>query len=85
MEGILDWDIRDRLGALKDPVLLLAGAEDLLTPPWKCLETARLIPHSRFEVVPGVGHAFPVEDPKGFARRVTAFIDEASNLPVTHG
>lgn len=75
MEGILDWDIRDRLGALKDPVLFLAGAEDLLTPPWKCLETARRVPHSRFEVVPGVGHAFPVEDPKGFAERVAAFVD----------
>jgi 3-oxoadipate enol-lactonase len=75
MEGILNWDIRDRLGALKEPVLFLAGAEDLLTPPWKCLETARRVPHARFEVVPGVGHAFPVEDPKAFAVRVAEFVD----------
>jgi len=79
MKGILDWDIRDRLEAIRDSVLFLAGAEDLLTPPWKCLETAKLVPHSRFEIVPGVGHAFPVEEPKAFARRVTEFIDAVSN------
>lgn len=85
MEGILDWDIRERLGALKDPVLFLAGAEDLLTPPWKCLATAQGVPHSRFEVVPGVGHAFPVEEPKAFSSRVTEFIDIVSNESGTRG
>lgn len=70
MKGILDWDVRPRLHGVKDPVLLLAGAEDLLTPPWKCLETAKGISHSRFEMVPSVGHAFPVEAPRAFASRV---------------
>lgn len=73
VRGIQGWDIRDRLARIADPVLVLSGAEDLLTPPWKCLDTARGIPGSRFEVVPGIGHAFPVEDPRGFAARVRAF------------
>ena len=73
IRGILGWDIRDRLGAIRAPVLLLSGAEDLLTPPWKCLATAQGIPGARFEVVPGIGHAYPVEDPKGFVARVLAF------------
>ncbi len=85
MEGLLEWDIRDRLGALKDPVLFLAGAEDLLTPPWKCLETARLVPQSRFEVVLGIGHSFPVEAPKDFTKRVSEFIDGLANIPLTRG
>lgn len=76
MKGILDWDLSDHLGAVRDPILLLAGAEDLLTPPWKCLETAQRIAHARFEIVPGIGHAWPVEDPKAFAERVLAFVDE---------
>ncbi len=76
IRGTQGWDIRDRLGHIQAPVLLLSGAEDLLTPPWKCLETAKGIPHSRFEVVPGIGHAYPVEDPKGFVARVRAFILE---------
>lgn len=74
MEGLLDWDIRERLGAVEAPVLFLSGAEDLLTPPWKCLETARLVPRSRFEVIPGVGHALPVEAPKVFTSRILEFI-----------
>jgi len=76
IRGTLGWDIRERLNQIQAPVLLLSGAEDLLTPPWKCLETARRIPHGRFEVVPGIGHAFPVEDPKSFVARVRAFVDE---------
>jgi len=73
IRGILGWDIRDRLGAIEAPVLLLSGAEDLLTPPWKCLATAQGIPGCRFEVVPGVGHAYPVEDSRGFVARVLEF------------
>ena len=75
IRGTLGWDIRDRLERIQAPVLLLCGAEDLLTPPWKCLETAQGIPGSRFEVVPGIGHAYPVEDPKGFVARVRNFTD----------
>lgn len=76
IRGTLGWDIRGRLGLIQDPVLLLCGAEDLLTPPWKCLETAKGIPGSRFEVVPGIGHAYPVEDPRGFVTRVRRFMDK---------
>ena len=76
MEGILHWDARERLGTIRDPLLLLCGAEDLLTPPWKCLETAQEIPHSRFEQIPGIGHAFPVEDPKTYVAYALSFIDE---------
>ncbi len=77
IRGTLGWDLRDRLKLVQVPVLLLSGAEDLLTPPWKCLETARLIPRSRFEVVPGIGHAYPVENPKAFVARVREFMAEA--------
>lgn len=73
IEGVLQWDIRHKLDQIKEPVLLLAGAEDLLTPVWKCAETSKLIPNCDFEIVPGVGHAFPVEAPKPFAARVRAF------------
>lgn len=76
IRGTLGWDIRERLGQVQAPVLLLCGAEDLLTPPWKCLETARRIPGSQFEVVPGVGHAYPVENPKEFLSRVKQFLDK---------
>lgn len=73
IRGTLGWDIRGRLGLIQDPVLLLCGAEDLLTPPWKCLDTARHLPGSRFEIVPGIGHSFPVEEPKTYVSRLLRF------------
>jgi 3-oxoadipate enol-lactonase len=73
IRGTVGWDIRDRLAAVRAPVLLLAGAEDLLTPPWKCLETAKRLPGGRFEIVPGIGHSFPVEDPKAYVARLLRF------------
>lgn len=76
IRGTQGWDIRERLGAILAPVLLLCGAEDLLTPPWKCLETARRIPGSRFEVVPDIGHAYPVENPKKYTARIRRFLDK---------
>jgi 3-oxoadipate enol-lactonase len=85
MEGILQWDFRSRLGLVKDPLLLLCGAEDLLTPPWKCLETAQGIPHSRFEMVPSVGHALPVEEPKKYISYALSFIDETLREQQNHG
>ena len=76
IRGTLGWDLRARLAQIAVPTLLLAGAEDLLTPPWKCLEAAQGIPGSRFEIIPGIGHAYPVEDPKGFAAQLKGFIVE---------
>lgn len=85
MEGVLEWDARDRMSAIREPVLVLAGAEDLLTPPWKSQAAAALIPGARFKVVPGVGHAFPVEDPAGYASVVGQFIDETASPNETRG
>ncbi len=76
IRGIFGWDIRPRLGGISDPIMLLSGAEDLLTPSWKCMETSQLIIKSRFEIIPGVGHSFPVEDPKRFVTMVLNFIQE---------
>lgn len=74
IRGVMGWDIRARLGRITAPILFLCGAEDLLTPPWRCLETAQLIPDSHFELVPGIGHSFPVEDPKAFVKQVLGFV-----------
>jgi 3-oxoadipate enol-lactonase len=74
IRGTQGWDIRERLERIEARVLILSGAEDLLTPPWKCQATAQGIPNSRFEVVPEIGHAYPVEDPRGFGARVRAFV-----------
>jgi 3-oxoadipate enol-lactonase len=77
MEGILHWDARERLHRISDRILFLCGAQDLLTPPWKCLETAQGVTQSRFEMVPGIGHAWPVEDPKAYIERVLFYVGQS--------
>lgn len=83
--GALASGQRGDLEAIGDPLLLLSGAEDLLTPPWKAGEVAKALPHARFEVVPGIGHAYPVEDPKAFSQRLIAFVDENAGIADRHG
>lgn len=83
--GALASGFRTELEAIRDPLLLISGAEDLLTPPWKAMEVAKVIPHARFETVPGIGHAYPVEDPKAFALRLGAFVDETGRDVDRHG
>ncbi len=49
----------DRLKALKVPVLVIHGADDLLIPVNGGEDTARSIPDAELLVVPGMGHDFP--------------------------
>jgi 3-oxoadipate enol-lactonase len=83
--GALEGGPRARLGDITDPLLLLAGAEDLLSPPWKALAVAQAVPHARLEVIPGIGHAFPVEDPGAFVVRCLHFVRESHECAETDG
>lgn len=85
MKGALEWTLDEQLEEITDPILILAGAEDLLTPPQKGLDVANRISTSRFELIHGIGHSFPVEDPKGFLTRVQSFLDELEVAADSHG
>ena len=75
LEGFLTMDdLRPALGRIETPTLVLSGGDDLLFPPAYGREIAAAIPGASFEVLPGVGHVAPVEDPAGFAGRVHAFL-----------
>jgi 3-oxoadipate enol-lactonase len=73
--GILAWNGTrvKRLGAIKAPTLILAGAEDLLTPPAYARALSRLIRRARLRVLPG-GHGFFVEHAEDFNGAVLRFL-----------
>jgi pimeloyl-ACP methyl ester carboxylesterase len=75
IEGALSWDIRPKLSSIEEPVLVLMGDRDLLTPAWMGLQLARLIKHSIFELVPEGSHTFPVERPSFFVEKIRSFIE----------
>jgi pimeloyl-ACP methyl ester carboxylesterase len=75
-EAYLQFDALDRLGDIRAPTLVVAGEQDLLTPPWIVREVARAIPGARFELIHGDGasHVVPLERPDDFNRLVVDFL-----------
>lgn len=66
------FDVTDRLREITTPLLAVAGADDLVTPPAQHQQLARAVPDGRFAVLRGVGHLAPLEDP----RRTAALLRE---------
>ena len=75
-QAYLHFDALDRLGGITAPTLVIAGEQDLLTPPWVAREVAAGIPGARFELVTGDGssHVLPLERPDDFNQLVTNFL-----------
>ncbi|HEY3355043.1 MAG TPA: alpha/beta hydrolase [Polyangia bacterium] len=51
-----------RLGEIRCPTVVIAGADDVLIPPHNSRVLARRIPRAVLEIVPDVGHALPLLD-----------------------
>ncbi|SHM59274.1 4-carboxymuconolactone decarboxylase /3-oxoadipate enol-lactonase [Actinacidiphila paucisporea] len=62
-EALAAFDIRDSLGSIGVPTLVVAGADDTETPPADARLLVAGIPDSRLAVVPATGHLAPVEEP----------------------
>jgi 3-oxoadipate enol-lactonase len=72
----LSHDTLSRLGAIRAPVLVVGGAEDILVPPARQQELAAGIPGARLHVVEGVGHSVNLEGQLTFNPIVRAFLAE---------
>jgi 3-oxoadipate enol-lactonase len=59
--AISQHDVRDRLGAIEAPTLVIAGEDDPSTPPEKAEEIAAGVSGSRLEVLAGARHLANVE------------------------
>jgi 3-oxoadipate enol-lactonase / 4-carboxymuconolactone decarboxylase len=62
-EALAAFDIRDALGGITVPTLVVAGADDTETPPADARLLVAGIPDARLAVVPATGHLAPVEEP----------------------
>ena len=76
LDALTDYPIRDRLGEIACPTLIVWGAEDKLVPARDADEFARLIPNSRKVVWPETGHVAMIERPAGFNALLWAFLAE---------
>ena len=67
-------DQRALLGAIKTPVLVVGGAEDVTFPPREAIAMAAAIPGSSVRVLDGVAHLAGLEDPTLVSALVEQFL-----------
>ena len=69
-------DVRDELGAIRAPTLLVWGARDGLVPAWLAAEWARRIGACTTVLLDGAGHVPMWDAPEALADTVVAFLTE---------
>ena len=67
-------DQRALLGAIKTPVLVVGGAEDVTFPPREAIAMADAIPNSSVRVLDGVAHLAGLENPPLVSALVEQFL-----------
>ncbi|MEU2427461.1 alpha/beta fold hydrolase [Streptomyces sp. NPDC013157] len=69
-----DWDVRDRLGAIDVPTLVIVGTHDFICPPKWAHELQAGIPDARLCELSGSGHFGHIEEPDRFTAAVLDFV-----------
>jgi 3-oxoadipate enol-lactonase len=72
--SVVGLDIRDRLGEIRVPTLIITGTLDGRTPPEESEFMNRHIPDAWLKLIKGAGHLANVEQPAVFNRAVLDFI-----------
>ena len=72
-----DDTLRDLLGTIRVPTLVVVGNQDILTPRGDSEELAELIPTAELVVISGAAHGFMVEHASTFNRVLLDFLDRA--------
>lgn len=73
-----DFDIRDQLGQIQLPTLVLGSDADPLTPLKYSQYLAAQIPHARLVTLPLAGHMLLLAHPAPAAAAITAFLHETT-------
>lgn len=79
--ALADVDLRDRIGAIAVPTLVVAGAEDPVTTVAMAEALAGAIPGAGLEVIPEASHILTVERPREATAILQAFLDEVAPAP----
>jgi pimeloyl-ACP methyl ester carboxylesterase len=68
-------DTVSRLGQIQAPTLVMHGGADVMSPVGNARLLASKIPAAELVIVPGAGHAFPLERPRESFEAVARFLD----------
>lgn len=76
LEILRDSDLRELLGDIAQPTLVIAGDRDTLTPKAASEAMAQSLPEARLAVVQGAAHAPFLSHPQVFMQHLKSFLDE---------
>ena len=76
--ALRDMDQRDAVGAIRHPVLIIAGRDDPSTPPERAEEIKERIPHANLVVFDECAHLSNIEQKDAFNAAVVPFLTEAA-------
>jgi 3-oxoadipate enol-lactonase/4-carboxymuconolactone decarboxylase len=76
------FDVTERLSQITVPVLAIAGAEDIPTPPRGLAQIASDVKDGRLVVLDGVGHLAPAEAPDRVAELIADHVAPRANDPL---
>lgn len=74
--SMVDYDLRDRLGEIAVPTMVLHGSEDMVLLPDGATLLAEGIPGARLVWMHGIGHMLQWEAPDEFVDRIVDFAKE---------
>ena len=77
-------NLGEELNQIKQPVCLIWGNNDTITPPFVAKEFNRLIPNSELHFVDKCGHAPMMEVPEEFNRILTEFLSRQKTPAATN-
>lgn len=76
-----DRNMKEELGQLAMPTLIIWGRNDRITPPSVAEEFHEGIPNARLVFLDECGHAPPIEQPSQFARLMREFLETSVPAP----
>ena len=74
-EALRDMDLRDRLGRIEAPTLVISAADDPAIPPENGELLSDSIPDAGFELIPHAAHLANVEQPEAVTRAILGHLE----------
>ncbi|TPW28186.1 alpha/beta fold hydrolase [Pararhizobium mangrovi] len=73
--ALANLDLREEIGRIENPTLVVVGSLDAATPPPMAHELAASIEGAQLVELPGLGHAPMAQAPAAFLEAIYAFLD----------
>jgi len=74
--GTPETSLLNRVGAIRQPVLVANGDEDAMIPTVQSFALSQAMPNARLVIYPDSGHAFMFQYPEAFGDEVVRFLEE---------